>query len=189
MRFSYTEAMKHEFEPTRLPVAAFAREEQTHAGEEKLARFERLLEESRGLGGESWVSYSVQGSLRADAAGVDEPWLHLSASATLSLICQRCLNPMDVRVEFARDFRFVASEDLAAVEDEESEEDVLVLSKAFNLLELIEDELLMALPPAPKHTACPQPVKFQVADAGFDAQPTERANPFAVLAQLKKKDG
>lgn len=170
-----------------MPVAAFARDAQTFAGEEKLARFARLMEETRGMGGETFVSYQVQGAMRTDAAGVDEPWLHLSAQATLSLICQRCMGPVDVAVEFERDFRFVANEELAAVEDEESDEDVLVLSKAFNLLELIEDELLMTMPPAPKHLECPQPVKLQAADAAFEAPADERPNPFAVLQQLKKK--
>ena len=123
--------MKHEFEATHLHIAAFAQSQGTHAGEERLSRFERLMEQSQGLGGETFVTYSLQGEMRTDAAGAEEPWLHLSAQATLSLICQRCMGPVDVSVEFERDFRFVANEELAAVEDEESEEDVLVLSKAF----------------------------------------------------------
>jgi uncharacterized protein len=89
-------------------------------------------------------------------------------------------------VAFDRQFRFVANEELAAIEDEESEEDVLVLSKSFNLLELIEDELLMSMPPAPKHDVCPKVVKLQAADPNFVDDPVEKANPFAVLQQLKK---
>ena len=179
--------MKHEFEARTLNVAAFAVNGESHTGDERLARFGRLMEETRGLGGETLVSYSVQGSVQQDAAGQDEPWLHLAAQATLSLICQRCLSPVDVPVAFERDFRFVPTEELAAVEDEESEEDVLVLSKSYNLLELIEDELLMAQPPVPKHEVCPQPVKLQVADADFVAEPEGKPNPFAVLQQFKIK--
>ena len=81
-----------------------------------------------------------------------------------------------------------ATEELAAIEDEESEEDVLVLSRNFNLAELVEDELLMALPVAPKHEVCPKPVKLSVADADFAEEPEEKPNPFAVLQQLKKTD-
>jgi uncharacterized protein len=180
--------MKHEFDPTHLPVAAFAQGQGTHAGEERLSRFERLVEQSQGLGGETFVTYSVQGEMRLDAAGTEEPWVHLSAQATLSLICQRCLTPVDEAIGFERDFRFVASEALAEVEDEESEEDVLVLSKSFNLLELIEDELLMSTPLVPKHEVCPQPVKLQAADPAFVEVAQEKPNPFAVLQQLKKKD-
>ena len=36
-----------------------------------------------------------------------------------------------------------------------SEEDLLALSREFDLHELIEDELLMALPVVPKHDECP----------------------------------
>ena len=179
--------MKNEFAARTLNVAAFAANGESYTGDERLARFGRLMEETRGLGGETLVSYSVRGSERQDAAGQDEPWLHLAAQATLSLICQRCMSPTDVPVAFGRDFRFVANEELAAVEDEESEEDVLVLSKTYNLLELMEDELLMAMPPVPMHQACPQPVTLQAADPDFLAEPEAKPNPFAVLQQLKSK--
>jgi len=180
--------MKHEFNPRHLNIAAFALAQGSLAGEDKLARFERLIEASQGLGSEAMVVYSARGELRSDAAGVDEPWIHLSAQTTVPLTCQRCLGVAELQVQFERDFRFVATEELAEVEDEESEEDVLVLSKTFDLLELIEDELLLASPLVPMHEACPEPVKLTAADDGFDAQPEERPNPFAVLQQLKKKD-
>ncbi|WP_158558944.1 YceD family protein [Rhodoferax lacus] len=180
--------MKHAFDARHLHIAAFAKSEGTHAGEERLSHFERLMEQSQGLGGETLVTYSVQGSMQLDAAGAEEPWLHLQAQATLSLVCQRCLGPVDEVVGFERDFRFVASEALAEVEDEESDEDVLVLSKSFDLLELIEDELLMATPLVSKHEVCPTPVKLQAADPEFAELPQEKPNPFAVLQQLKKKD-
>lgn len=179
--------MKNEFPARSLNVEAFANAGESHTGDERLARFARLMDETRGLGGETPVSYQVRGELRQDAAGQDEPWLRLHAQAILPLVCQRCMGPVDVPVEFDRDFRFVASEELAAVEDEESEEDVLVLTKTFNLLELVEDELLMAMPPVAKHEICPEPVKLQAVDPDFVEEPTQKPNPFAVLQQLKGK--
>ena len=71
--------------------------------------------------------------------------------------------------------------------DEDCEDDVLVSSRDFNLLELVEDELLMGLPAVPKHEVCPEPVKMQAVDADFVDEPTEKPNPFAKLEQLKKK--
>lgn len=179
--------MKNEFAARSLNVAAFAMAGESHTGEERLARFDRLMEETRGLGAETLLTYTVRGELRTDAAGQDEPWLRLNAQATLPLICQRCMGPVDVPVEFERDFRFVANEELAAVEDEESDEDVLVLAKAFNLLELVEDELLMAMPPVSRHEVCPSVVKLEAVDPDFSEEPTEKPNPFAVLQQLKDK--
>jgi uncharacterized protein len=92
--------MKNEFAARSLNVAAFAIAGESHVGEERLARFDRLMEETHGLGGETLLSYQVQGELRPDAAGQDEPWLRLQAQATLPLICQRCMGPVDVPVQF-----------------------------------------------------------------------------------------
>ncbi len=185
-RFSYTVAMKHLQDPRRLDIAAFAKEGANLVGEERLAKFARLVEESQGVGVENLLHFEAQGSVKSDAAGVDEAWVHLAAHATIALTCQRCMGPVDVEVQFARDFRFVATEELAEIEDEESDEDVLVLSRTFDLMELAEDELLMDMPTAPKHEVCPRPVKMSAADAGFVAEDTEKPNPFAVLGKLKK---
>ena len=81
----------------------------------------------------------------------------------------------------------MATEELAESEDEASDEDVMVLSRDFNLLELIEDELLMALPVVPKHEVCPDPVTLQVADPDVVEEASEKPNPVAVLQQLKNK--
>jgi uncharacterized protein len=181
--------MKHEFDPLRLNVASFAQSAASIEGSVPLSGFDRLMEESGGQGGLIPVRFALQGSMQVDPAGLEEPWMHLGASTTLVQVCQRCLGAVDIEVQFERDFRFVATEALAEVEDEESEEDVLVLSRSFNLLELIEDELLMAMPPVPKHSMCPNPVKLAAADPGFVAVTTAQPNPFAALQALKKKDG
>ena len=180
--------MKHEYSARSLNITAFAKAEGQLTGEAPLNQFERLREESLGANHANPVKFSALGAVRADAAGVDEAWVHLAGQATLSMTCQRCLSAVDVDITFARDFRFVATEELAEIEDEESEEDVLVLSKSFNLLELMEDELLMAMPPVPKHEMCPKLVKLQAADAAFVEVPSDKPNPSAVLQQLNKKD-
>ena len=66
---------------------------------------------------------------------------------------------------------------------------MLVLCKDFNLLELLEDELLMAMPAAPAHDVCPVAVQFKVADPDFEEETTKKPNPFALLAALKKSEG
>lgn len=185
-RFSYTARMKNDFVPLHLNVEAFAKVAGKNVGDARLVRFDRLLEETQGLGAESPVSYAVRGEIVNEGEAGEEIWLHLAAQAVLPLTCQRCLGPVELPVSFDRSFRFAATEELAAALDEESEEDVLVLSRDFNLLELIEDELLMALPVVAKHESCPVPVKMQVADPDFVDEPVEKVNPFAVLGQLKK---
>ena len=179
--------MKHDYDVRQLNIAAFAMGQGKLEGTENLARLDRLADEAQGSIDSTVVQYTARGMTRAERATGDQAWLSLTAEVAVPLICQRCLSPVDVQVQVEREFRFVATEAIAEVQDEESEEDVLVLSRDFNLLELIEDELLMALPVVPKHTVCPGAVKLQVADPDFVEDVAEKPNPFAVLEQLKKK--
>jgi uncharacterized protein len=179
--------MDKEFNPRRLDVKAFAREGAALEGREPVQSHERLMTETEGRGGPAAVTWSAQGELRNPRHVEPDIWLHAEAQAVLSLTCQRCLAPVDVPVTVARSFRFVADEAMAAAQDEESEEDVLAISPAFDLVELLEDELLMALPLAPRHVICPVPVELESADPEFDSAESERENPFAVLERLKPR--
>jgi uncharacterized protein len=177
--------MSKEFAARRLDVKGFAEEGAALQGAEPLREHERLLAETDGRGASSPVTWSATGELRNPRHVHPEIWLHLQAQAVLALTCQRCLGPVDVTVAVDRDFRFVPDEEMAAAQDEESEEDVLSLARAFDLLELIEDELLMEMPLAPRHETCPVSVTMAVADEEFDSPAAQRENPFAVLGKLK----
>jgi uncharacterized protein len=177
--------MSKEFAARRLDIKTFAEEGARLRGEERLREHGRLLAETQGRGAESAVAWTASGEIRNPLHVQPEIWLHLQANATLALTCQRCLAEVDVPVSVDRSFRFVPSEEVAAAQDEESEEDVLALSRSFDLVELVEDELLMEMPLAPRHETCPVPVKLAVADPEFDSVATQRENPFAVLGKLK----
>ena len=99
------------------------------------------------------------------------------------LVCQRCLGPVEAVLDADRSFLFVAGEDAAAALDADSEDDVLALTRSLDLRELVEDELLLALPLVPRHEECPEPLEVPP-DA--DAPVEEKKNPFAVLAALKR---
>ncbi len=176
--------MPKEFTAQRLDIKAFAEEGAQLSGASTLGAHERLLAETEGRGAELPLHWSARGELRNPRGVKPEVWLHLQASATLPLACQRCLAPVDVSVSVDRSFRFVADEATALAEDDESEEDLLVLSRSFDLLELVEDELLMEMPLVPHHEVCPEPVSFSAEDADFEHE-SPRANPFAVLGKLK----
>ena len=82
--------------------------------------------------------------------------------------------------------RIVAiDEATAAALDDEAEEDILVVSRDFDALALIEDELILSLPLVPLHPVCPEKVPMSAADPDFEVA-SERPNPFGVLAGLKK---
>lgn len=177
--------MSREFTPGRLDVNRFAEAAATLSGEEPVQAYSRLGAELAGPAADSRVRWEAVGTERNGHAEAAVPWLHLSASSTVPLVCQRCLTPVDVELKVDRWFRFVADEGTAAVEDEESDEDVLVASRDFDLHALIEDELLMEIPVTPRHEHCPEPVKLSAVDPEFDAAEAARPNPFAVLGRLR----
>jgi uncharacterized protein len=175
--------MKRQFTPARLDVRGFAEDGATLSAQARIADFPRLIAESRGAGGERPLTWSAQGELRNPQHVNPEAWLLLKADAVLPLTCQRCLEPVDVQLSVDRPFRFVADEATAAALDDESEEDLLAISREFDLPGLIEDELLMEVPVVPRHDVCPTDVRLSAQDPGFeDARPE---NPFARLRVLK----
>jgi uncharacterized protein len=178
--------MKHEFTPDHLNVKTFAQSSGAVAGQDVLSSYQRLIQETQGLGATNVLNWSARGELRLDAAGVRQVWLHLKIDTSLPLTCQRCMRPAHLAVAVNRSFRFVASEEAAEAQDAEAEEDVLALSDDFSLDRLIEDEVLLALPLIPLHDKCPTEVKMAAADPGFESALLERRQPFSVLAQLKK---
>jgi uncharacterized protein len=174
-----------EFSAQRLDIQAFAEEGAQIAGQLPLSAFERLSAEAQGRGQDRPVAWTARGELRNPQHVQPEVWLHVQAQAVLPLTCQRCLGPVDLPVSVDRAFRFVADESQAAAEDDEAEEDLLAISRAFDLPALIEDEVLMDLPLVPRHEACPQPLAAPAADLPNEAE-SVRPHPFAVLQKLKK---
>jgi uncharacterized protein len=173
----------------RLDVQAFARDQQSLEGEVPLSDFERLVEDAVAVLESQTVHWSVKGEVRKDTSTGDQSvWLVIKAESYVALKCQRCLEPVVTPLEFENSFRFVATEDQAALEDEEAEEDVLSWEPKPDILALIEDELLMALPMVPMHDDCPVQVKSQAGEEDLEqeAAESEKPNPFATLAALKK---
>jgi len=168
----------------RLDVAHLAAEGGELAGQWPVAELTRLAEMNMPVDTSApEVQWQVQGELRPVTGGAAEVWLHLQAQAELALCCQRCLGPVHETVAIDKPLRFVANEAQAAALDAELEDDVLALERTLDLRELVEDELLLALPLVPRHAECPEPLPMP-AD---DAEPDEKANPFAALAQLKTR--
>ena len=174
-----------EFDPCRLDVAAFAAAAGRLEGRWPLAQFDRLVESAATeapLPGAGEVSWRARGERRVLRGNEAQVWLHLGATTQLPLECQRCLKAVDVVLQIERSFLFVPGEDAAAQLDAQSEDEVLALTRALDLRELIEDELLLALPLVPRHETCPQPLR-----AGADEPPGDVApHPFAALAALKR---
>jgi uncharacterized protein len=175
-----------DFDPFRLDVAAFAKAAGELEGHWPLPQFDRLTESAvaEALPSDAGqMSWSARGELRAMRGGETQVWLHIAASTELPLECQRCLKPVHVALAIERSFLFVHGEDAAAQLDTDSEDDVLALTRALDLRELLEDELLLALPLVPRHEVCPSPL---LAPTDDETPVDDKPNPFAALATLKR---
>lgn len=153
-----------------------------------LLNLERLAHESIALLPDLRVDWQAAAELRPGSKGQQDTWLHLKAATALPMTCQRCMGQVQVPVHIDQWYRFVATEDIAMAEDDASQEDLLVMAPQFDVLALLEDELLMALPLVPMHDECPV---MPTLSAGVIDTPDPLPNkpsPFAALAQLKKSE-
>jgi uncharacterized protein len=150
----------------------FASAGATQQGVWRLSDFPRLRDVLATDAGE--VKYQI-GGVR-DARG--RPALRLKVSGTLALRCQRCLEPMPFEVN--TDETLVLAATLAEIHAEPADAnapDRVVAGKEMGLRELIEDELILAVPYAPRHDRC----------VAVPANDLQKTSPFAGLRGLMRK--
>lgn len=104
-------------------------------------------------------------------------------STTLSLRCQRCLEPVAANIE--ADVKLWLLRDEAKAELVPDDADYLVLDEEGRLAlsDALEDELILALPLVPLHENCEMHQAVSVENGETEAP--KRENPFLVLASLK----
>ena len=175
--------MKPELPPKRLDIKTMALAGERLSGVDSLLNYERVTHDFRDLKHDLSLNWSAQFDTRTGATGALESWLQLNLTTRFPLVCQRCLEPLDLPVALVREFRFVASEAIAEAQDDDCEEDLLVQARDYDVAGLIEDELVMALPHIPRHDTCPTAVPMSAVDADFEAS-NEKPNPFAGLSGL-----
>lgn len=123
---------------------------------------------------EGEVAYEVEGM--RDERG--RPALRLKVRARLDLRCQRCLEALPFEVQ--ADATLVLAATQAEIDAEPADVDAadrVLAAKEMPVRELVEDELILALPYAPRHAGCS-------ARASTDA--AERVSPFAGLRGLMR---
>ena len=156
-----------------IDPAKFARGRNELRGDLQAAHLPRVVPEL--FDGEGGVGYAVSGFVTAKG----EPALRLELNGRLALRCERCLN----RLDFALDTRRVivlaqGLDEFTPVGDEDETIDTIPAVARLDLRALLEDEVLLSLPMAPRH-----------AEGECRAQTTQQdvpaPSPFAVLANLK----
>jgi len=168
--------------PAHQPVIdgfEFASAGATQQGVWPLGEFPRLRDMlAADQGKESGeVKYELTGV--RDARG--RPGLRLKVRGTLQLRCQRCLEPMAFEVD--TDETLVLAATLAEIHAEPGDAnapDRVVAGKEMSLRDLVEDELILAIPYAPRHESCTA--------AGEEAEKAaDKVSPFAGLRGLMRK--
>ena len=154
----------------------FCRQTQQFAGQAAIAEFPRLTAELADNQGE--LSWSFTGGRHESGS----PQLTMEVRGEVRLMCQRCLTPYAFPV-VTKSFLVLAQGDGEADEIEARIEDdsidVIVASSALDLMVLVEDEVLLALPLSPRHASCPD-------GAAAEAVNVKAESPFAVLKKLKQ---
>lgn len=105
----------------------------------------------------------------------------VDAAATLTVLCQRCLAPMQLAVRGGSEVVLVESESAVASVPEEFET-ALCPDGRMRLRDLVEEELLLALPPAPMHEDGTCGGARDEPAAPGAAGPTQK--PFAQLGEM-----
>lgn len=142
---------------------------------EKLERIAPQLTRHEGVVTASVALRREQGRIIADVA----------LQAQLEVRCQRCLAAMALPIESRSQVVLLESEaDAAAVPAEL--ETALAPEGRLRLADLVEEELLLALPAAPRHAAGQCPAAPQAGTQESFAQTAQR--PFAGLAGLLRAD-
>ena len=135
----------------------------------ELPRMTDLLADSEGK-----ISYVLRGLTGKDG----NPQLELILDGLCHLRCQRCLNALSYPVKLVSKLRLVTEGEVESTDIEDDEVDNIPVEKHLDVLALLEEELLLSLPIAPKHGLG----ECQIAVEGL----SRSNNPFAVLAGLKK---
>ena len=112
-----------------------------------------------------------------------EPMLEVELGGHCQLLCQRCLQSLDYPVKLVSHLILVPKGELDEPSDDENEIDSIPADTRLDVLTLLEEEMLLSLPFAPKH---PEGTCRPAVDGYVTEDRTEK-NPFAVLAELKNK--
>lgn len=125
--------------------------------------------------------------LRFDLDADRRPTVVVEVRASLPLQCQRCLGTVRHDVDSTSRLLVVTGPDEADRVPDDADP-LLVEDDRLELRSLIEDELILAIPPSPMHRPEQCGVSLAAVNAGDELEPQlgePRENPFAALAKLK----
>ena len=161
--------------PHQQPVIdgfEFASAGASRQGDWPLSDFPRLRDMLAADAGE--VHYAIEGV--RDARG--QPGLRVRVRGTLQLRCQRCLEAMAFEVHSDETLVLAGSaEEIHSEPADAHAADRVVAGREMPVRDLIEDELILAVPYAPRHESC---------SARPSADKAAKPSPFAGLRGMMR---
>ncbi len=153
----------------------FARQGRELCGEIAVAEMPRLqdfLVNPQGV-----VNYTLRGRVGRDGNSV----LELVLEGSCQLRCQRCLAEMTHPVKLATQLQLVPEDEFDEFSGDEGEMDCIAADTNLDVQDMIEEEILLSLPFAPRHPA-------GVCQLAAEKLNSTEKNPFMVLSGLKMKN-
>ena len=159
---------------TVIDSLEFARTGQTLRGSLAVRTLARLQDSLADGMGE--VEFAVKGAHDARS----RPVLTLEISGLLHLRCQRCLGPLEYPLRLYNTLLLVGAAEVAAGNLDNEDAEWIEASSALDVAALVEDEVILGLPYAPRHEAglCGQ--------GDYTAGRSSAEAAFAKLAALKR---
>jgi uncharacterized protein len=171
--------MKH---PGRFDAFGVAAHQGVVAGRSDAVELPRVTDLLAPEAGAAEIEYRIVGA--ADGAG--RPALKVTLAGSVPLTCQRCLQPFQWPVEQTTLLLLARDEaELARLDGEDHEHEVVLADAPLDPLTLVEDELLLTLPFVPRcpEATCP-------ALRGVAAAPEQQVqSAFGALAELRGAPG
>jgi uncharacterized protein len=130
--------------PRRLDAMRLARERGVVEGTVDPQALARIGDQVSGPGSVAW---RIEGT--SDASG--RPALRIALQGSVTLECQRCLGDFAWPIDVATDVLLARDDAELATLDADSSLEVVLAQGPLDPLTLVEDELVLALPYAPRH--------------------------------------
>ncbi|MBV36469.1 YceD family protein [Kangiella spongicola] len=144
---------------------------------EYLSRFRQELASDKGE-----IACSIKGARVEDTRVT---LLELSLKGEVELICQGCLEPFPYQVEHEVIIYPVYSEERMETVPDDGDP-VLVDDDGLDLKSVVEDELILSLPPVALYGECKDMDAFEIGELPQESiEEAEKDNPFNALKDLK----
>lgn len=164
--------------PRHIDLERIGREPRTYAGKlsgETMPKLMELVDQITAIEASMQVEWAQD---QAHAA------IHGTCWAQVTLVCERCLEPMNMRLE--GDFAVLAVDRPQQADELPMDQAVVEAPRGqLDVVSLIEDELILGLPVVPRHddTACDGGQRH----FGPENEPLPQAqSPFAALGALRQ---